>query len=202
MPDDGPDLCQRFRDGDESAFRSLVDNHEAALRARLAKSVPASLQRRISVADVLQETWMVAFRRRADFAPEKGATFGPWVHGIAAKKLQEEVRRHGRTSKRAADREVTRGARPDTRHFEGGGQTPSVIAGSTEELERVRAAMEQLSEDHRRILILALDQGLPLGEAAIAMGRSREAAKKLYGRAMVRLRQVLGGPLESSPDEP
>ena len=51
--------------------------------------------------------------------------------------------------------------------------------------------MDALPDDHRTIVRLALIDGLSLGEAAERMGRSREAAKKLYGRAMVGLRAAL-----------
>ena len=46
--------------------------------------------------------------------------------------------------------------------------------------------MAALPADYREILRLCREEGLTLREAAERMGRSREAAKKLYGRALVR----------------
>jgi DNA-directed RNA polymerase specialized sigma24 family protein len=43
------------------------------------------------------------------------------------------------------------------------------------------------------VIHLALERGLPLRDVAEQMGRSREAAKKLYGRAVVRLRELVDG---------
>jgi DNA-directed RNA polymerase specialized sigma24 family protein len=52
-------------------------------------------------------------------------------------------------------------------------------------------ALDALSEDHRTILRLVQFDGLTLGAAAERMGRSREAAKKLYGRALTKLGEAL-----------
>ena len=52
--------------------------------------------------------------------------------------------------------------------------------------------MAALSEDHREVLRLALEEGLSLRECAERMGRSREAMKKLYGRAVCALRARVG----------
>lgn len=100
---------------------------------------------------------------------------------------------------RAADREVTRAKRLATAAFVADGQSPSAVAMSAERIERVRRAMSTLPEDYREVLALALEQGLLLREVAERMGRSREAIKKLYGRALCRLREVCG-PLEGAHD--
>ncbi len=134
----------------------------------------------------------MAFRRRADFEDRGPDGFRRWLGGIVEHKLHEAIRHHGVAGKRSAAREVTRSARVATEHVAGRAQSPSAAAASAEMNDRVRAAMASLPEDHRTILTLALIEGLSLGDAAERMGRSREAAKKLYGRAMVGLRAALG----------
>lgn len=186
-------LRERFRRGDEGAFRALVERYTDGLRARLSARIPERLRRRVSSSDVLQETCILAFARREDFEDRGEGSFGAWLDAIAERKLNEEIRRHAGTAKRAAHREVPRGRRPDTSAFVGRQRSPSSIVQRGEDLERVREAMSRLSEDHRTVLRLALERGLPLREVAVQMGRSREAAKKLYGRAVVRLRALLDG---------
>jgi RNA polymerase sigma factor (sigma-70 family) len=51
-------------------------------------------------------------------------------------------------------------------------------------------ALGALPPDYREILRLVREEGLTLREAAQRMNRSREAAKKLYGRALFRLTEV------------
>ena len=51
--------------------------------------------------------------------------------------------------------------------------------------------MRALPDDYRNVLRMALEDGLTLKEAARRMGRSHEAVKKLYGRALARLAREL-----------
>ena len=58
-------LIRRFRDGDEEAFRILLERHAPAVQAQVGGWIPARVQRRVSIADVLQEARLIAFQRRA-----------------------------------------------------------------------------------------------------------------------------------------
>lgn len=186
------DLIARFRTGDRDAFRELLERHERILRSRLAGRLPAHLRRRLSVADVVQETCLVAFDRRADFEDRGDGAFRNWIVGIAENRLRDEIKRHDGTAKRSSRREVTRAERPETAYLRHAAGTPSAAAASAEQVERVQAAMERLTGDHRTVLQLALTEGLTLRECAERMGRSREALKKLYGRAVCALRAEVG----------
>ena len=145
---------------------------------------------------MIQEACIAAYHRRGVFEDRGPDAFRLWITGIARNKLKEAIRHHGGTAKRAVDREATRSSRPDTGYLRGPHPSPSVVASSAEHVERARSAMERLPEDYRTVLHLALEKGLALREAAEHMGRSREATKKLYGRALCRLRADLG---EASP---
>ena len=48
-------------------------------------------------------------------------------------------------------------------------------------------ALEAMPADHRVVLTLVLGEGKSFVEAAAAMGRSADAARKLYGRAVLQL---------------
>ena len=198
-PSSQADLIERFRAGDESAFRTLFERHERLLRARLAGRIPAHVRRRFSVADVLQETCIVAFRRREDFEDRGENAFRNWLFGIVDRRLREEVRHHAGTSKRAADREVTRPGRPDTACFADGGRSPGSVAASSELATGIRDAMTGLSDDYQEVLGLALEEGLALREVAERMGRGHDATKKLYGRALFQLRRAVLGERDDDP---
>jgi RNA polymerase sigma-70 factor (ECF subfamily) len=182
-------LVARAKEGDEDAFGALVDRHLGLLHARIARALPDHLSRRLSVADILQETRIAAFAGLETFDVSKGAPRG-WLLGIARHKALQAVREHDATKKRGAHREVTKGERADTGQFRGRGPSPSEAAVTAERAERVRRALDSLPEDYREVLRLSQEEGLSLGEAAERMGRSREATKKLYGRALMRCRQV------------
>jgi len=188
--DEAP-LIQRFRDGDEDALKTLFQRHAVALQARARRWLGARMGRRMSAADLLQDAWLVAYRRRAEYEDRGPGSLRAWLLGIVDHKAREALRRHD-AAMRAAGREVTRGERPVTAAFRADGASPSAVAAVAEQLERVRRAMETLPSDHRAVLRLGLEAGLSLREVAERMDRSYDATKKLYWRALCKLREVCG----------
>jgi RNA polymerase sigma-70 factor (ECF subfamily) len=184
MADADTSLLARFRDGDEEAFRQLLDQHATGAHVHIGRWLPARLQRRVSVADVLQETRMVAFERRADFEDRGENSFRNWFLGIARRKVFELVKRHDGAARRSVQREATRGCRQDTAQFTGDLPSPSQAAIASEARELAAQVFRSLSEDYRDVIRLVREEGLRLKEAAARMGRSHEATKKLYGRAL------------------
>ena len=195
---DEAQLARSFREGDEEALRLLFQRHAGALQARANRWLGARVRRRLSAADLLQEAWLVAFQRRQDFQDRGAGSLRAWLLGIVDLKAREALRRHD-AAKRATDREVTRTERASTGAFPGNGPSPSAVAIAAERIARVRRAMHGLSEDYREVLQLGLEQGLPLREVAVRMNRSRDAVKKLYWRALCRLKEVCSG-LEGEHD--
>lgn len=189
-PEPDVHLLKRYREGDGEAFRTLFERHVDLLQQRIGRSLPNHLRRRLAVSDVLQETRIVAFERRADFEVRGEDGFRKWLLGIVEMKIREAIRRHDRTVKRSAHREVTRGQRLDTGQFCGADPSPSEVAATSELVERARRALERLPDDYREVLRLTREEGLTLREAAVRMGRSPEAVRKLCGRAICRFKEV------------
>jgi len=194
-------LIQRFRGGDESALRSLFARHEARLRGILGQRLPVSMRRKLSVEDILQETWLTAYTRITEFEAEHEGAFRAWIEQIATFKLREQIRRYRNTKMRGAADEVTRGARPDTVLFAGGGPSPSEAAIGEELRVSAIRALRGLSDDHRRVIELVQVEQLTLRQAGERMGRSREAMKKLYGRALAKLAEAIDGSEAGDRDE-
>jgi RNA polymerase sigma-70 factor (ECF subfamily) len=184
-------LIARVRVGDESALRPLFDRYEGQVRARIRRRIPADLNRKFAVEDILQETYLTAFQRIGEFEHRGEGAFGAWISQIALYKLRDEIRRFRRTRRRGDRQEVTRGARPDTTFIQGNGPSPSQFAMGRELELRLEVAMAALPEDYREALTLVQAKRLTLREAAERMGRSREAMKKLYARAVARLASQL-----------
>ena len=188
-------LLDRIRDGDERGFELLFDRYSDAVRARVAQWVPARIQRKLSVVDVLQEVRILAFRRLPEFEHRDPGSFRNWLLRIAQLKVQGAIGHYG-AAKRAAWLEVSRGARPATAAFAGRGPTPSEAAIASELAELARLATEVLTDDQREVLRLVREERLPLREVAQRLDRSYDAAKRLHGRALLRLAEEferLGG---------
>jgi RNA polymerase sigma factor (sigma-70 family) len=75
--------------GSEPAWRALYDANFNALYAFVFHRAGRDRHR---TDDIVQETWLVAVRRMADFDPRQGA-FEGWLKGIAANVLKNHRRR-------------------------------------------------------------------------------------------------------------
>jgi RNA polymerase sigma-70 factor (subfamily 1) len=176
-------LIGRFQEGDPDAFRELFEPCEGALRRQLERMLPNKLQRRFSISDAIQEARIVALDKHAEFEPRGEGSFRRWVMGIAVMRARQALRTHN-ADKRGMNREVTRSQRADTAQYAGRGPSPSEAAIASELTRHARDAMAELSEDYREVLRLTRTEQLSLKEAGETMGRSYEAIKKLYGRAL------------------
>jgi RNA polymerase sigma-70 factor (ECF subfamily) len=192
-PSSGPSdqaLVERIRAGDEDAFGTLSRRYDAVIANRVRRLLPAAVCRRVSAADVLQEVYVVAFNRFSDFEYRGEGSFRNWLMRIADLKVRKAIQVYAGTAKRAVGREVSRGRRADTAAFAGRRTSPSEAAIGHEMADHAREAMATLPDDYRTVLRLAIEERLLLREIAERMGRSREAVKKLYARALSRFTEA------------
>jgi RNA polymerase sigma-70 factor (ECF subfamily) len=186
------ELVRGARAGSEADLRALIERHEPVVRAHLDRRTPASLRRKVATDDLLQEVWLVVTARLSRFEDRGEGAFRAWALGIADLKLREAARMYLGTRKRADVREVSRGERPDTAAFTDARPSPSQEAQGHELEEAAARALAALPGDYREILRLVQVEGFTLRSAAERMGRSHEAAKKLYGRALAQFAKDLG----------
>jgi RNA polymerase sigma-70 factor, ECF subfamily len=181
-----PDLLARARAGDAGAHARLFDRHLPVLEGRVRRLLPRAVQRKVSVADVLQEARIVAFDRLEDFTPEGREGYRAWILRIADLKAKEALRNHTQAAKRAVGRERPQPTGADSLAFAARGPTPSQQAMTAELRGTVLRVLATLTPPDREVLRLARLEGRPIREVAEHMGRSLEAVKKLYARALAR----------------
>ena len=78
-----------------------------------------------------------------------------------------------------------------TPNLAGFGPTPSRDVMAGERADAVRAAIARLPDDYQTVLRLRYDEDLPFDEVARCMGRTANAVRKLWSRAVERLQQEL-----------
>ncbi len=183
-------LILRVREGDEEAFSTLFDRYAGALQVKIQQMLPRGIQRKVSVSDVLQEARIVAHKRLQEFESQGEATFRVWLFKIVQHKVRDAVRMYSGTVKRGAAQEISRDGRPDTADFTSKGPSPSEVAMGRELRQRILRLLDTLPEDYRQTLRLSRLEGLTLREVAERIGRSRDATKKLYGRALSRFAEL------------
>ena len=193
------ELVRRVRAGDEAAARLLFERHLPALRAKARARLPKAMRGRVAESDVIQDAWLAAFIDVGRFEDRGDGSFGKWLRGILANKIGHEIDRHVAARKRDVRREQRMrtgsvdgfGAAPDQ-------STPSEEAVSAEEQDVLRSAVASLPEDHATVVRLVHIEGLSLVDAGARRGRSADAARKLYGRAMASMAEKLRAPRDTA----
>lgn len=202
------------------AFDHLVQPLAPLVAGVIRRELGVALAEKTEVDDLLQETWMKAFRSIESFRGREIEEFRAWLLRIAVRTVQDAGRRHGRVGRGKGEVPLERnpvesgerGPAPGEL-LAGSDPTPSRILRREERYQRFREALSNLSEDHRTVIELVRLDGLPVQEAARRMGRSRNATSMLLLRALLQLKQHFGTTeslhlptdpqpdFDSSPDE-
>ncbi|MBP7051128.1 MAG: RNA polymerase sigma factor [Phycisphaerae bacterium] len=172
------DLATQFRQGDDSAFDRIVEQHSAEI---------AALANRLlgwpgDVDDIVQEVFLSAFLGLKQFRGE--CRLRTWLFTIAVNKCRSLRFRRRRSVTRAAtgDPEMAAGPDPD------GDQ----VAMDEETFARVRRAVQTLPQKYREVTVLRYVQGLQTQEICDLLGITANAMQVRLNRARARLREQLG----------
>ena len=188
----------RVRGGDSEALGECLASYGnyLALLARL--QIGRRLQGKLDASDVVQEVFLKAHR---DFGQFRGTTepeFAAWLREILATSIAMQIRRFLGTRKRdprlereLAD-ELDHSSRALNRGLIVAQSTPSQQADRREQGVLLANALAGLPEHYREVIVLHHLEGLSLAETAQRMKRTPDSVQKLWARALLRLRQVLG----------
>lgn len=152
---------------------------------------------RASAEDIAAETFLVAWRR-LEHLPDDDAL--PWLQAIARNLLLNE-RRTSRRRDRLAVRLASVPAAPadDAGRSPAGPADTADTADGDETTARVRAALAQLSERDREVLLLTTWDGLDRRRAAVVLGCSPATFAVRLHRARARLARILQTTADGRP---
>jgi RNA polymerase sigma-70 factor, ECF subfamily len=204
---DSAETCRLLSEagaGDEPAFNRLFARYRPALRQFVALRLDPRVQARLDPSDIVQETQLEAFRRMGDFLERRPMPFRVWLRKTAYERLLKLRRFHVEAARRSVTCELVL---PDesslllARPFLDRGPSPSQQLDRHDLVGRVRRALAGLSEADREVLLMRHADELPYLEIGHILGVEPAAARKRYGRALLRLREVLrdAGLLEGQP---
>lgn len=195
MSEDTSELAARAARGDPEAVERLLSLHLPALRAFVRAHMGPKLRARESTSDVVQSICRELLTHQERFQHPGEDAFKAWLFTTARRKLSNRVRDLER-QKRDAARELGGDLRESALGVLGGAyarvSSPSRLALEAEEVERLEAAIDQLTPEHREVLTLAHLAGLSRAEIGRQMGKSEEAVRALLHRATARLAILLG----------
>lgn len=180
--------------GDGEAVEALVGRHLPALHAFVRLNMSGGLRAREETVDVVQSACREVLADLRDHEWVSESTFRCWLFVSAQSKLKDRAR-FWRRSKRDAARDVAvvKGAeRPWDAFIMAHAQSPSGEAMAREDADRLEEVIAELSEDERRIVLLARIVGMTSAAIGEELGRSDAAVRKTLARATARIALRLG----------
>jgi len=169
-------LIARAQQGDEEAIAGLYRYY--------VRSITRYVAYRVSDEAVVEDLTAEVFLRMVEGLPQyrvTGAPFEAWLYRIAAARVADFYR----DRQRHAEQELT--------EILGDGRTPLELGlQQREELEELRAALAQLSEEHQTILILRFVERKSHEDVARILNKSVRAIATAQHRALKKLAELLG----------
>ncbi len=174
--------------GNPSARAGEFEPYRAYLTLVARRSIGPALAGKVGVSDLVQETFLLAQRQAGTFRGQTGAQWRAWLKSILLHHLANQRRYHAIRARRGAQ---------DTPGRDVPTEAAAITPPSRQLMRRERdvalgEAMERLPEHYRRVIAWHHHERLTFIEIARRMGISDDAAQKLWGRALVRLREILG----------
>lgn len=157
--------------GSEAAWRALYDEHFDALYSFVGHRVGRNTHR---TDEVVQETWLVAVRRIADFNPVQGS-FDAWLKGIASNVLKNHRRRWQRDG-RIQPLEVDQALPSSDEQSESG--------------ELMALALTALPVRYQAVLRAKYEERLSVAEIGKRWGSSVKSIESMLSRARQALRRA------------
>jgi RNA polymerase sigma-70 factor (ECF subfamily) len=193
LADESRGLMAAARAGSREATGRALEACRRYLLWVAERELAPDLRSKGGASDLVQETFLEAQRDFARFEGSSADELRAWLRQVLVNNVGNFTRRYRDTSKRAIGREVGAVSDGSSFGFEQGlaGSTisPSGAAIEREQALALRRAVDRLPEDHRRVVTLRFEDGLTFEEIGQITNRSADAARKIWSRAMERLRQ-------------
>jgi RNA polymerase sigma-70 factor, ECF subfamily len=187
------DLLERFRRGDSAAFSLLFEKYRRRLAVLIHYKISPEKRHLIDVDEVLQETFLAAFRQLDQFEYRAPGSLLSWLSRIADHVIVDHARFESRQKRHAAEMVRFRSESNPMGPEPADSRTPSRMLAEKEAVEALLARLNALPEDYRQVIVLAKVEGLSTQEIAERMDRSREAVSLLLHRAIQRFRRLQPG---------
>jgi RNA polymerase sigma-70 factor, ECF subfamily len=188
-------LAERFqeaRQGSTDARGELLEGCRAYLLLIANTDLASDLRAKVGASDLVQETFLAAHQ---DFSRFRGRSEGEllaWLRSILLGTLSDFSRRYCQTAKRKLAREVPLDGSQMVRAADAllvadDLPSPSLAAVAQEEAQAVDDALARMPPDYVEVIVLIHRDHCSFSEAAEAMGRSVDAVRRLWTRAVERL---------------
>ncbi|MFL5240610.1 MAG: sigma-70 family RNA polymerase sigma factor [Gemmataceae bacterium] len=187
-------LLQQVREGDRAALDELLARHRGYLLDLVQLRMDQKMRARIDPSDVVQEAQLEAAQRIGDYLGREPMPFHIWLRKTAYENLLRLRRQHVEAECRSVEKQI---ALPDSSsamlalNILSREPNPGTQAVEQELARRLHDAIARLPEIDAEILLMRNLEGLTNQEAAQVLDLEPAATSKRYGRAILKLRQLL-----------
>jgi RNA polymerase sigma-70 factor (ECF subfamily) len=177
--DDTRSFLVRALRGGDAARNALLERIRPRLVLWAATRLSPALRAHVEPEDVAQEVLIRAHRGLDTFVGEDDRSFLAWLFTIAENQIRDMADRVGAKKRQVAER---------PQHSQ---TSPSGRLARTESAARVLKALDLLAEDYRQVIQLRRLEEQDVAHVAQIMGRSENAVRVLYCRALQALRAAI-----------
>ena len=190
-------LLERAIDGDREALEQLLMQRHDQLLRHVELKMSKRLQSKVAPEDILQQTYMQAFKAIGRFQPGGPGSFFAWLKTIATNKLIDASRQRQREPVASVRALLGSGSGASSGHLSlfgviaGSGPAPGNEAMVEELLGAFHVALANLADNHRQVVQLRYLEDLSLEEVAGRLEITTGAARGLCHRARQALRDEI-----------
>jgi RNA polymerase sigma-70 factor (ECF subfamily) len=186
-------LVALAKDGDESALEQLCTVYGPRVLWLVRLRMGKELRSKLESVDLVQDVLVCALRDLRNFTYKNEGDFVRWLSRIAENRLRDNL-----DKLRANKRDIRKEVRLKTHRvtleesFAAAlepidATTPSAIVSRREDFDKLAKAIDTLKPEYREIIVLTKMEGLSYKEIGNKLGKSTDAVRMLFSRAMAAL---------------
>lgn len=186
-----PLFIEAARHGTNSAKDRLLESYRTYLRRVVRRSIGRDLRGKLDGSDIVQVTLIEAHRDFDQFDSSTHSALQRWLGRLLRNNLADALKRYRDTAMRDIGREIP----IDSKIKELAQAEPAQLPSFDSLPERYRRALAKLSLERQTVIQLRHFEDLKFAEIGQRMGKTENAARMLYLRAVEALQS------ESSNDD-
>lgn len=173
--DDEALLVKQAQAGEEAAFVALYRQNQPSVYTYIYYRVGEQM----TAEDLTAEVFVRLVSKIHSFKPGRRPILA-WLYTIAGNLVADHYRKKGRVS-----------LEPLSETVRSNGHSPAQTVQKAQDHDRLVAAMEQLTEEQRQVVLLKFVERRSNAETAAMVGKTEGAVKALQHRALTALRRIL-----------
>jgi RNA polymerase sigma-70 factor (ECF subfamily) len=188
-------LLSRAKAGEEEALCELFEACQKYLLLIANQDISPAIMQKFAASDAVQQTLLIANRQLPEFRGGTKGEFLSWMKQILANQCRQHSRRYAGTAKRAVSREqsvvTSSGSKEYVVDLKDPHLTPGTTASSEEQAALIKRALDELDSLDRAVIEMRNWQELSFADIGQEIGKSDEATRKIWSRAILKLEKRL-----------